>query len=354
MPHIGISNPTLVWMLAPIEGFIVVLAVFKMAGFFVHRKVDVHYKYYAGDLRLALWTRMNSRLGACVGVLNGTLYLVLVSFAIYNLSYWTAQVATSDSETKTLRLVNQLGHDLDSTGMSKAAVAVAAMPENYYKMADLAGLICQNPQVGERLANYPAFISLLERDDLKQLAQNSDFTNAFQAHAPIGELLNQPAVQTILQNTDLVNTVWMTVQTNLDDLTTFIKTGASPKYGSEQILGHWDINTSVSIAMYRESQPTLSSSQMQSVRAWMTKSFSDTTFITGTDGQAFLKKLPQLKPGTPPTTEMTDWKGSWTADGDGYDLTLTGNGENKSMTAKISNDRLTILGDKYPLIFDRE
>jgi hypothetical protein len=353
MPHIGISNPTMVWMLAPIEGFVVVLIIFKMAGFFVHRKADVHYKHYESDMRQVLWLRMNSRLGACVGVLNGTLYLVLVSFVIYNLSYWTAQVATSDSETKTLRLVNQFGHDLDGTGMDKAAIAVAALPENYYKLADLAGLICQNPQVSDRLGNYPPFISLLERDDLSQLAQNSDFTNAFQSHAPIGQLINQPAVQNILQNTDLVNTVWATVTNNLDDLTAYLKTGKSQKYDSEKILGNWDFNARVTLAMLREAEPNISSSQMQSTRAWMTKSYADTTFVAGSDGQAFLKNLPRLKPGKPPTTETATWKGSWTADGENYDLLLTANGANKSMSAKISNDRLTLSDEKTTLIFDR-
>ena len=60
--------------------FLAVLILFKMAGFFVHRKVEVYYKYQAGDLRQALWERMNSRLGACIGTLNGTAYIVLVSF----------------------------------------------------------------------------------------------------------------------------------------------------------------------------------------------------------------------------------------------------------------------------------
>lgn len=351
MPHIGFHNPTFIWMIAPIEGFVLVLVVFKMAGFFVHRKADVHYKYHAGDLRLALWERMNSRLGGCVGAMNGALYLVLVSFVIYNLSYWTAQVATSNSETRTLRLVNQLGHDLGGTGMAKAARAVAALPDDYYRMADLAGLICQNPQVSDRLENYPAFISLLERPDLQQLAQNSDFTNAFQSHAPLGQLLNQPAIQGILQNTGLLSTVWMTITNNMDDLTNYLQTGASPKYDSEKILGRWDFNVSVSVAMLRESEPNIPSSQMRNIRAVWTQDFAQTTFVAGADTQAFLKNLPDFK-SQPPSPET--WTGSWTEDGGNYDLTLTANGVNKSMTAKISNDRLTLTDDKNTWIFDRE
>jgi len=354
LPHVGIHDETLVWMIAPFVAFGLVLTLFKVAGFVVHRKANVHYKYYAGDLRLALWERMNSRLGACVGTLNGTVYLVLLCFVIYNLSYWTVQVASDDKESRSAKLVNELGLDLDSTGMDKAARSVATMPDDYYKVADLVGLICQNPQLTDRLGRYPAFISLLQRDDLQQLAQNADLTNAWLAHAPMGEIMSQPAVKMILKNNDLINTVWTTIETNLDDLTGYLKTGKSAKYDSEQILGRWDFNVGVTVAMLREAQPNIPSSEMRSVRAWMTTSYADTVFIAGSDGKAFLKSLPRLKPGKPPVTETADWNGSWTEDGDNYDLTLTSNGENKSMTAKISNDRLTLTEGKSTLIFDRE
>ena len=89
--HMGIENPTLIWLLAPFVVFVIVLILFKMAGFFIQRKVDLFYKYKAGDLRLALWRRLNSQLGLCVGLLNGTAYLILISFVIYNFSYWTSK-----------------------------------------------------------------------------------------------------------------------------------------------------------------------------------------------------------------------------------------------------------------------
>ena len=61
----------------------------------MHQKVDVHYKYKGGDLRLMLWERLNRRLGLCLGLVNGTLYLILIAFVIYAVSYWTVQVAMS-------------------------------------------------------------------------------------------------------------------------------------------------------------------------------------------------------------------------------------------------------------------
>ena len=66
----GVTSPLLLWALPPMLGFLLVLTLAKVSGFMIHQKVDVYYKYKAGDLRLSLWDRINSRLGACVGLLN--------------------------------------------------------------------------------------------------------------------------------------------------------------------------------------------------------------------------------------------------------------------------------------------
>jgi hypothetical protein len=273
---------------------------------------------------------------------------------IFNFSYWSVQVAPSADETRTTRLINQLGRDLQSTGMAKAAKAVATLPENYYKVADLAGLISQNPQVSDRLADYPAFISLMERDDIQQLAQSPDFTNAWAQHAPMGQILNEPSVQNILQNSDLLNTVWGIVQDNLDDLTGYLKTGKSAKYDSEKILGRWNFDVGVTIAMLRQVQPKITSPQMKSIRALWTQAYAQTVFIAGADNQAFLKNLPNFKQaaGQPPGTD--NWKGQWSNDGTNYSLTLASDSGSKSLSAATPDGlRLTLKDDKNTLIFDR-
>jgi uncharacterized membrane protein required for colicin V production len=354
LPHLGVHNPVLVWLLAPFVVFVIVLSLFKSAGFFVHRKVDVYYRYKAGDLRQSLWLRLNSRLGLCLGFVNGLVYLVLISFVIYDFSYWTVQVAPSDGEARSVRLLNQMGRDLESTGMSKVARAIDPMPEIYFQTADLAGLLYQNPQLSERLANYPALISPGERDDFQSLGHGADFQTAWQTHAPAGQLLNYPTARAIWQNNDTVDLIWGIAQTNLTDLTVYLKTGKSSKYDAEKILGHWDFNASVTIAMMRQARPNIPASEMRSARAWMTTAYAGTTFVAGGDGQAFLKNLPHLKPGTPPTTETATWTGSWSADDTNYDLALSSNGENKSMTARTDGARLTLKDDKNTLMFDRE
>ena len=355
--HVGIGNPVLTWLIAPFAVFVIILILFKVAGFFVQRYVDLFYKYKAGDLRRRLWERLNLRLGLCVGLLNGTAYLILVSFVIYNLSYVTAQVAPSDNETRTIKFINRLGRDLETIGLAKTARSVFVMPDMYYKLADLAGLLRQNPQLSDRLATYPAFLSWSERDDFKQLGQDGDFQNSWKNLSPINQLMDNSQFKTMLNNNDLTTMIFNIVQGDWDDLNGYLKTGKSPKYDSEKILGRWDFNASVTITTLRQTQPNIQPNAMRAARTWMTQAYADTTFVAGADKQAFLKNLPHLKiqPNQPPITEKSTWQGQWKDDGIDYDLSLSNNGQSKLMTVRTDGKRLTIKSGKDPvLVFDHE
>lgn len=350
LPHLGVHDLTALWSLGPVIAFLIVLTLFKMAGHMVHRKVDVYYKHYTGDLQQSLWKRLNSRVGACVGVLNGTAYLLLVVFYIFNFSYWTTQTAPSDAEARTTRLINRLGEDLQSTGFAKVGRSLVTMPDNFYKTADLAGLLAQNPQLSDRLGRYPAFLSLAERPDVQALTQDSAFTNDWSSHAPMGQMLNEPAVKATLQNHELITTVWGSVQTNLDDLTAYLKTGSSTKYDPEKILGRWDLNVNVTLGMLRQARPNIPSKEMRTIRAIWSAAYAHTTLVASSDKQAFLKDLPTFKPGEPATT----WTGTWDNDDTNYVLMLSLNGTQKSLTAQTSGARLTLKGDRNTLVFDHE
>jgi len=356
LPHIKIESSTLIWLLAPFLAFVIILVLFKIAGFFAQWKVDLFYKYKAGDLRLALWRRLNSRLGLCVGLFNGTAYLLLISFIIFNLTYWTCQIAPSSGETKAMRLVNQMGRDLATTGLAKTARSAVLMPNMFYKLADLAGLLRQNPQLNDRLESYPAFLSLAERDDFKQLGQDNNFQSAWKNLAPITQLLNDPQVRAMLKNNDLTAMILGIVQTDWDDLNGYLKTGKSLKYDPVKILGRWDFNVSVTITLFRQARPNIQPNAMRAARTWMTEAYANTTFIAGADGQAFLKDLPRIKtqPNQPPVTEKATWKGKWKDSGTDYDLSLNSNGQSKSMTARTDGQRLTLQSGNDSFVFDRE
>ena len=356
LPHVGIHDPTVIWMVSPLIVFGVLLIPFKSVGFLVHRKVELYFKYKAEGMAMLRWTRLNARLGLCLGPLNALAYLVLISFVIFDLSYWTAQVAISDDEGKLIKLLNRLGHDSQTTGFAQIARAIDPMPDSYFKYADLAGLLIQNPQLGGRLADYPMFISLTERDDFKQLGQNAEFQNAWKQHAPLQQLLDNDQFKSMWENQETVDLVRGIVQDNFDDLCAYLKTGKSAKYGSEEIVGRWDFNIAATTSKLLEARPVISSREMRMLRAWVTQSYKNTAFVAGADRQAFLKNLPHMtiQPGKPPATETTSWQGRWKKDGANYELSLSSSSRKQSMPAQIDGTRLTIKDDKTTLVFDHE
>lgn len=355
LPHLGASSPITAWALAPVVGFVLVNIVFMVAAQPVHKRVEHYYRYNAGDLRQALWERLNTRVGICIGVLNGAIYFILISFLVFNLSYWTTQLATAPKQPAAIRLVNALGTDMQASGFARTASAVGTLPPLYYEMADLGGLLLQNPQVGQRLVEYPALMSVWERDDMLALVNDPALTNALASGASLGEILNNPNVQSLLKNPEQTKLLTGILQTNMADLTAYLQTGKSAKYDGEKIIGRWEFNPAVTFAWLRQSQPKMSVNEARYLRALMFQAYADTRVLVAGDNQVFVKHFPHItvNPGQPPTTEYGDWKGDWTANGTNYDLHVTLNGEDKFMTATAEDLRLTVKDGKTLMIFDR-
>jgi uncharacterized membrane protein required for colicin V production len=356
LPHVGIHDPTVIWLVSPLVVFWVLMIPFKSVGFFVHRKVELYFKYKTDGVQLIRWLRLNSRLGIGLGLINGLVYLLLLSFIIFDLSYWTTQVATSDNEGAVIKLLNRLGHDSETTGYAEIARSLDPMPDSFFKYADFAGLLYQNPQLRDRLANYPMFISLTERDDFKQLGQNTEFQNGWKQGAPIMQLLRNEQLKSMWESPETVSLIWGIIQDNFDDLNTYLQTGQSPKYSSKQIIGRWAINTAATTSRLLETRPVISSREMRVLRAWVSQAYAKTAFVAGGDGQAFLKNLPHVKTrvGQPPLTETNSWTGKWKEEGTDYKLSLTSGSQKQSMPVQIEDDRLLIKDDKTTLVFERE
>jgi hypothetical protein len=354
---VGLKTPPLAWLLAPLVVFIVISIIFKVAGFMVHQKVDVHFKYHAGDLRLALWQRLSQRVGLCLGLANGALYVILISAVIYPLSYWTFQTATSEQDPRLVKMLNRLGEDLQGSGFAKVARAIDPMPQVWYDSADLAGLIYNNPLSQARLARYPGFLGLAERPEFQDLAGDTQFTELLLGRKPIMTVLNHPKVQAIVQNPQLLQSVWATVVPDLKDVSIFLETGKSPKYAAEKILGRWNFNVSVALALFRKAKPNISSKEMQNWKRWMVATFAKTSFVAMTDHQAILKNVPPLKlptAGAPTSGGPQTLKGDWKDLNGKYQLNLSGGARDERLTAAVEGERLTMVGEGLSLVFDRE
>jgi Colicin V production protein len=342
---VGVKNPMILGPLAPLLAFIVISLIFKGIALAVHQKVDVYFKYHAGDLRLALWERLNHRLGLCLGLLNGTVYFILSAWAIYSLSYWTVQTGENEANPTTVKVLNRLGEDLGGSGFVRVARAMDRMPDSYYETADIAGLVYNNPLLEARLSRYPAFVGLAERQEFQNLANDQSFSEMRQKREPVLKLLSHPSVQSILGNHELVDAIRKTLVPDLQDLRTFLETGRSPKYESENILGRWIFDVNYTLLAIRKAKPNLPSSELSKLKKGLMATYSKTALAATTEHKVILKNLP------PSTSAQPTLQGAWQGAQGKYILTLPDKGD---VSATVDGDRLTASGGGIELAFSRE
>ena len=358
---VGLKNPVLAAFIAPIIVFVLVLLlIFKTAGLFVHRKVDVYYKYTAGDLRLMLWQRLNRQLGLCLGPLNATGYLLLIGVLIYTMSYWTTQMQTEDKASFAVKTLNRAGKDLGSSGLVKAVRAIDPAMESYYKAADVVGIIYHNPLIYARLYRYPGFLSLAERPELREIADNTDYTEMLQRQASLDEFIKHPKTRAVLDNPQLLKDIWITMKTDLDDLQHYLEspTGESPKYDPQTILGRWVFDVNASVAALVKKFPTnMGRAQLAQIRQGLGASLARGVFIAAPNSEAFFRAAPDLKPGALLNlAARTDTlRGNWKKiEDDKYELTFTMDNETQQLDAAIAGEKLSLQMAGIGLVLARE
>jgi hypothetical protein len=351
---VGLKNPVLLWVLGPLLVFVAISIGFKIAALAVHQKVDVYYKYKGGDLRLALWERINRRLGLCVGLLNGTIYFLLLCWAIYPFSYWTVQMASSDNDPKTMQILNRLGRDLHDTGLAKAARALDPLPQSFYDAADIAALIYNNSLLEARLARYPAFLSLAEQSEFQEIANDTQFTEMRLRQEPLMNVLNHPKIQAILLNRDLLQKIWGTLIPNLQDLRTYLTTGKSAKYDQERILGRWNFDVNAALGMVRRGRPNLTATEMLKYKKALVAVFSKMSLVAAPDHQAFMKRAPRvLTLAGAQAGDQQNSQGEWKGADSKYQLSFSGG--TPDLAVNIEGDRMAVTGPGgIALAFTRE
>ena len=401
LAKVGAHNPIVAWLLAPVVVFLIALLVFKIIGAVVQRKVNVYYKYKAGDLKLALWNRLNARLGLCLGLANATIYMVLISMAVYALSYPSYQLTSDSDPGFAIKTLNEAGKELQSSGLAKVAAAVDPMPETYYEAADLAGLLYHNSLLEARLARYPVFLSLGHTKDFQDVGADQGFTELRQKQPPVGEIWNYPKLQPIVNNPDTLDNIWALLVPNFKDLDKFLRTGTSDTYGDKPLLGHWDYNLNAGLSALVQAKPNISTRDLATYKYILSLLFAKTTLLATLDGNVYFDNFnnlgtsnlptagnaaaprgaqPQPQPqrggrggrgggGAPPAPVQTpaaaprantvpiavpeQLSGSWSGAGTNYQMNFPRHG---GFEAVVDGDKLTITGKgfTFPMIFDRE
>jgi hypothetical protein len=352
---VGVKDPLTLWALGPIIAFVIVSAAFKIGAFTVHQKVDVYFKYRAGELRMALWERLSTRLGLCLGVINGVGYAVLLAFVIYVPSYGTVQFETSDQDPKWMRWTSTLGRGLQSTGMDKVARSIDRIPDLDYRMVDLAALLYRNPLAEARIHNYPGFLMLAELPQFSGMSTDTGFIGPWQGQVPIMQLLGNPRIAAIRSDPGLLKTVWNTTATDLQDFREYLKTGRSAKYDPIKILGRWKFNVSSAVAAVRRTKPNMSSREMQALRLYMNAAFGKTTMVARPDNSVSINNAPALRLPTAGQTNaptgLQSFQGKWQdLDGGKYSLSFS----SMEMPTMVEGDRLSMKSQNMDMVFNRE
>ena len=353
----GVKNPVVLWLVPLAIAFCLISVIFKSIAMTVHHKVEVHFRYKAGDLRFSLWERLNRRVGLCLGIINGAAYSVIISFVIYVLGYWLVQLETSEGMNLPARLVVRAAKDLQSTGFVKSARSLDRMPETYYQGADVAGLVFQNTLLEARLARYPAFLMIAERPEFQTLPTDKEFTGMRAAKNSIQQLMRYEPAQAILKNPDMLREIWSAAGPDLKDLRTYLETGVSEKYAEEPILGRWNFDPRATVAAIRRANPTITSIQMARTRRTLQQQFARTQLVMGIGGKVVVKGWGDATTSAvadPNSASTLSGTGDWDGGNGFYKLNVTVGSNELRGTAAIQGERMTVTWDKLTVAFERE
>jgi hypothetical protein len=296
VPMVGLTNPIWSWLLPPVIIFFLLSVVFIVVGFLVHHKVSLYYKYRTDDYQRLSWERLNQRVGACFGLLAGAGYTVLIGLVVYVLGYLSVQLSAGDNDPAIIRYLNQARQDLRSSGLEKTVAALDPAPAKYYEAADVIGLMRHNPLLDSRLAAYPPFLSLGERQEFQDIATDAEWQNLWASQASLAQILSHPKTQAILGNPDALQQL---EQIDLKDLMEYLKTGESMKYLDQPILGRWEVDSYLTLQQEKRRKAGMTSADMRKLRqeVEMIKGFKlvvapdNTAKLKGPDVAQLLRQL---------------------------------------------------------------
>jgi len=260
VPMVGLTNPIWSILLPPVIVFFLIAMIFIVLGFIVHWKVHLYYKYRTNDYHRLAWERLNKRLGVSIGLIAGSAYTILLGVVISILGYLTVQVSAGENETGLAKNLNQARSDLHSSGLEKTVAAFDPTPENYYLASDILGLVYHNPLLHGRLSTYPPFLALAERQQFQDIAADTEFQNMLATQTAVGQIINHPKTQAILNDQEIVQQLQ---QTDLKDLLEYLKTGESPKFADIRILGRWQLEPYATLLQEKKRRSRVTTAEMK-------------------------------------------------------------------------------------------
>lgn len=285
-PKMGLEHPIWNTFWGPLAVFFLFVGVFVGISFYVHRLVDLHFKYSSDDFGYLQWQRMNQDLGLCIGPLIGGAHLLLILLVVHVFGYMTVQLSPEDGASFPVRVLNNLRTGLASSGLDRLVQRMDPMPDRYYQSADIFGLLYHNPGLQARLVDYPPYLSMSDRPEILEVAEDADFKGMLTGQSDTLALLNHPRTQTLVANQELMDAI---LGVDLVDLKKYLETGVSPKYADQKILGRWRLDRRTTFMRERKRRPDMPAPEVRALRQLVALIAPNTTVRVTPDNQLTLK-----------------------------------------------------------------
>lgn len=347
LPIFGVQHPAWDLFLPALIAFLIVLIAFKILGNVLHRKLSIFYKYKKDDKSYYRWNRLYSRLGLCLGLLNGAFYFFLLMLPIYIAGYFTTEVAHGAQDPSSVQNITKLREEMQNMKVDHVLAGYDPTPKQAYKASDIVGLVSHNPLLESRLAHYPPFLAIGERPEFKDLANDVQLQQMIQSQASIGDILKYPKVQALATNAAVAKELTQTVGQDLDDLTEYLKTGHSPKYDTQPILGVWKIDRDATFAGERKKLQNPKPKDITNLRNNLMPLMSGLNITVTTDHGFIVRKE------TGNGVQVVG-NGTWKKEGDSYIVNLPNNQPDNVEAALKGDDRLLLPRNGVTMVFSKD
>jgi hypothetical protein len=369
----AVGVPNLIWktLAAPLVVFVVIATVFLVTAQFVHQKVEFHFKWKADDENRYAWERLSAKLGICVGTLMAAVHLVLIGSGINYAGYCVRVMRSPGEKSTAVNLLVKAHGDLISTGIGRMAARYDPAPPVMYDIADIVGMVYQNPSLWNRLAEYPGLLSMGQRAEIDTAKKDPAFAGMLTNQAPILDIINHPSTQTILNSQEVMNELRAV---SAKDLENFLKTGKSSQFADEKLLGCWLPDIHGTLMELRRSDPARTLPTINLLRTLMAGVFDDLVLLVASDKQTYLKgsvkdakTIAQIMAARPlPGANRlpfaantpgikTEFKllgqGNWAKQGDKYQISL---GEAGTSNTEIKSGRIQVVVQGATLVFVKD
>jgi len=269
-----------------LPGFIAFLLVWLAIyglGFAAHHPVMLHFKYKEDDATRESFGRMNQAGGCVVGVLIALIVFFTAGKRVYVGGYLTAQTTGEGAnEPALVKLATSARRSMAGTGWERTFGALDTTPARFYEVSDTLGLVYENPAILEYLRDYPPFYAMEDKQEVIDIAADTEYLDLLKNKAGFSQVVNHPKSRAVLANPELVAAL---LETDLVDFEAWVKTGVSPKYAQESILGRWRVDVANVLLSMRRQRGNIPPKEFAALRAVLTASLAPLRFRFFTDGR---------------------------------------------------------------------